>query len=77
MATAPTTMTDTDRPLHIRQIADDFGLLPAEVRTLINDHAVASYRVGRSRVVAASDWPRLSGILRRYLRRKARAEGAA
>jgi hypothetical protein len=60
------------RPKNITAIAADYGLRTMEVRTLVNEHMIPSYRVGMNRFVDPTDLERLDRIIRRHLKRKAR-----
>ena len=67
----PTVSDAPARPLSITRIAADHGLLTAEVRTLINEHRVPTYRLGNARLMDPADWDRLRPLVRRYVESKA------
>lgn len=60
----------TGRPQTITKIADDHDLLRSEVRTLIIEHAVPTYLLGRARVVAPEHWHLLQRHVEHYRRAK-------
>lgn len=65
------------RPLNLTQVADAHGLLLAEVRTLVNEYRIPSYRLGNNRMIDPVHHARLRTIVRRYVKKKAKAEAEA
>jgi hypothetical protein len=70
-------MATVSRPRNITAIADAHGLTTAEVRTLIDANGLPTYRLGNSRLVGPEDLPQLDRLIRRLIRNKAKARGAA
>jgi hypothetical protein len=70
-------MATVSRPRNITAIAEAHGLTTAEVRTLIDAHGMPTYRLGNSRLVDPDDQPGLERLIRRLIKNKAKARGAA